>query len=209
MKLTTAVFGLVLCLLQTRCKGQTITITEHVSACSASYSATFQQTTTLLSTATVSPVAFTDSSADNGMPFVVRLSSSDATGTSSWLLPNGSATTNVSMAGQFELVNGQLMTLDGAYFSTSPDMPDQLFAASSIPSSISTTFSLTNGIVAWSNPAFLGGQAQFYSTFAGPNSYSQLRVRLTGQSVSSVDGTPTTLYVEPGQFLLHSASEHS
>jgi len=199
MRLRTAVFGLAISMLQHNVHGQTITITEHNSACSASYTTSHRPTTTVISTATVNPIVFNDQTANSGTSFVLRLSSTSSSGTPMWLTPDGNVTLDGSFAGQFDIVNGQLMTTDGRYYSASSNTQDQAFAASKTLSLISTTFSITNDMLVWSNPAFTNDVAAFYSTTAGSANNAQVRVRLTGQMQSS-NGSPVNLYAAPGQW---------
>lgn len=84
---------------------------------------------------------------------------------------NGTMTTNCSDAPTYSLQNGALSALsDGVQYiySTSPGVPYQPFSPSTIPGSITTTFSFgSNGVLFWQNDTFFNGQASFCSLSNG------------------------------------------
>ncbi|KAF4556251.1 Hypothetical protein D9617_1g081270 [Elsinoe fawcettii] len=145
---------------------QTITVTTRVCSTSPTLS---QRTTTVQSIIPVYPVEWNDQIINGGAPFVIRIELRDASGyvqnpyaDPSWLLPNGNTTTRPGLAGQYQLRNGQLISLDGQYASAEVGQSVEPFAVSSIISAISRTFIVQNGTLSWRNGNFTDGVAQFY-----------------------------------------------
>lgn len=76
----------------------------------------------------------------------------------------------------FSLNNLGQLEVDGSVISVNPGTPFIPLRPISPAGSITVTFSLINGVLAWSNPAFFGGQAGFcqdttgqvFATFSNP-----------------------------------------
>ncbi|EMC92444.1 hypothetical protein BAUCODRAFT_27724 [Baudoinia panamericana UAMH 10762] len=84
---------------------------------------------------------------------------------------NGTVTNDCTLVPVYTVTNGMLAATDQGVtytYSTSPGTPYELFAPSTIPGSITTTFSLgPNSVLNWQNDAFWNGQAQFCSVWNG------------------------------------------
>jgi hypothetical protein len=88
-----------------------------------------------------------------------------------WLTNTGLLSPDRSLAAVFKLTDGQLLA-DGLIESTSPNVPNQVFAGSPPGSegSISTQFTVNQGVVGWIYPTFEGGAATFYQGIAPQDS---------------------------------------
>ncbi|KAF6833444.1 hypothetical protein CMUS01_06559 [Colletotrichum musicola] len=90
--------------------------------------------------------------------------------------PGSAITGNCVEATTFSLNNLGQLEVDGSVISVNPGTPFIPLRPISPAGSITVTFSLTNGVLTWSNPAFFGGQAGFcqdttgqvYATFFDP-----------------------------------------
>ncbi|KAF6835228.1 hypothetical protein CPLU01_04488 [Colletotrichum plurivorum] len=90
--------------------------------------------------------------------------------------PGSAITGNCVEATTFSLNNLGQLEVDGSVISVNPGTPFIPLRPISPAGSITVTFSLTNGVLTWSNPTFFGGQAGFcqdttgqvYATFFDP-----------------------------------------
>lgn len=185
---------------------QVITITTHISACATSYSSI--STTTVASTVTIQPTPWTDAMANGGTPFVTRLQQVDLSGSPSqptvpyWLMANGNTTTDTSSATIYRIVDGQMMTYNGSYISTSFGVVDQTFAISPGLGSIATRFSVNSHMLNWTNTQFSNGTAQFYKLPPGLLDNAQILAKFLGPMGLQRSWSPVTLYVDPGESLV-------
>lgn len=152
--------------------GQVVTVIEYASACSAIYTSG-SQSVTVVQTTTASPVPLSDQAANSGTPFVLAIQLGTLTkkrqaAQSTYLLANGSLTTDNTLAAQYKINDGQLSSEPEGYISTTPNTPSAIFAASPNIQSISLTFTVHNGVMVWSNGNFTGGVAQLYQEASGP-----------------------------------------
>ncbi|QIX00741.1 hypothetical protein AMS68_006258 [Peltaster fructicola] len=192
-----------LSLLATTARAQQIyTITEYPSTCSAIYTSGTQSVTVVQSTVTttVSPTPFGDAAANSGTPFVLQVGQAAVGNTrrqasTTWLMPNGNTTTDGTLAAQFYINNGQLRLVTGGYYSTSPGVTSQPFAASTKLSSINSTFTVFTGQLHWDNQAFTAdGGALFYETPAGAVTNAQVIVSfLSDGSTTPASWSPVRL----------------
>ena len=201
----TWLWNLSVSLLFTSGYAQTITITEHVSACSATYTS-HKPTTTVQSTVMVMPSAMSDAAINNGLPFVINLQQEDTSGWPMrapaipyWLMENGNTTTNASMAAQYYLNNGQLMTVSGKYASTDVGVTSQAFRVSNQVLPINTTFSCTDGMLNWTNAEFSNGTAQFYKLPPGLLDNALILAKFLGPMQPERSWSPIVLRPEPGE----------
>lgn len=85
--------------------------------------------------------------------------------------PNGGSSASGRAFSRFVLRNGKLLS-GSLFYSTSRSMSRQIlnepFAASPNHEDIDTTFSVVDGFLIWSNPAFDGGVARFCLPQSGP-----------------------------------------
>ncbi len=146
-----------------------ITITEHVSACSAVYTSASRSVTVVRSTVTVSPVAWTENNANSGTPFVLEVQDLSPVPKKKrkvepkfWVMANGDATTDGSKAAHYVIKDGKLTTVHGGWISAFPGIKIQLFAMSNHVEPIQKSFVVKNYILNWKNIEFSGGEARFY-----------------------------------------------
>jgi hypothetical protein len=180
--------------------GQLITITRTHSICAASSSVLsssspsppplsssviMSSTSSIVSMATTSPGSV-DQQIDAGASFTIQIlpvtlpKGRRDPRTEYWLTDTGLLSPDQSLAAIFTLKSGQLLA-DGLIESTSPNIPNQVFAASPRGSegSISTQFTVNQGVVTWIFPTFDGGAATFYQGIAPQDSPSK---RQNGQT---------------------------
>ncbi|KAG9830402.1 carbohydrate-binding module family 43 protein, partial [Aureobasidium melanogenum] len=136
-------------------------------ACSATYTSG-TSTTVIQSTVTVQPTPWTDTAANDGAPFVIRLQQVDVSGYPDqdtapyWLTVNGNTTTNSSVAAVYTINEGRLAILNGSHVATNFNVVDQAFGVTDYDLPINTTFSVNDRMLNWTNPFFTNGTAQFY-----------------------------------------------
>jgi hypothetical protein len=189
------------------CSAQTITLTTHVSACSATYTSG-TSTTVIQSIVTVQPTPWTDAAANAGAPFVVRLQQVDTSGYPDqdtapyWLTSNGNTTINSSLAAVYTINAGRLSTLNGSHIATNVNVVDQAFGVTDYSLPINTTFSVNNMMLNWTNPQFSNGTAQFYKLPPGLLENALILVKYLGPMEAERSWSPVILYVEPGQLIL-------
>ncbi|KAJ9628884.1 hypothetical protein H2203_002789 [Taxawa tesnikishii (nom. ined.)] len=170
--------------------------------------ATYPSTTVVPSTVLVSPTPWTDQAANSGTPFVLRIQQVDSSGWTkrqaepSWLMYNGNTTTNGSVAEQYHINNGQLLTSNGSYVSTDFQVLNQALAASDYIEPINTTFSVADGMLNWTNPTFSNGTAQFYKLPPGLLDNALILVKFLGPMQPARSWSPIVLYADPGKSLL-------
>ncbi|KAI5198570.1 hypothetical protein E4T39_06658 [Aureobasidium subglaciale] len=184
------------------CSAQTITLTTHVSACSATYTSG-TSTTVIQSTVTVEPTPWTDVAANGGAPFVIRLQQVDVSGYPDqdtapyWLTANGNTTTNSSLAVVYTINAGRLNTQNGSHIATNFNVVDQAFGITDYNLPINTTFSVRNRILNWTNPLFTNGTAQFYKLPPGLLDNALILAKFLGPMEAQRSWSPVILYVEP------------
>ncbi|KAI5235488.1 hypothetical protein E4T43_09234 [Aureobasidium subglaciale] len=184
------------------CSAQTITLTTHVSACSATYTSG-TSTTVIQSTVTVEPTPWTDVAANGGAPFVIRLQQVDVSGYPDqdtapyWLTANGNTTTNSSLAVVYTINAGRLTTLNGSHIATNFNVVDQAFGITDYNLPINTTFSVRNRMLSWTNPLFTNGTAQFYKLPPGLLDNALILAKFLGPMEAQRSWSPVILYVEP------------
>ena len=184
------------------CNAETITLTTHVSACSATYTSG-TSTTVIESTVTVQPTPWTDVAANGGAPFVIRLEQVDASGYPEqdpapyWLTYNGNTTTNSSLAAVYFITEGRLSTQNGSHVATNINVVDQAFGITDYPLPINTTFSVRNRMLNWTNPLFTNGTAQFYKLPPGLLDNALILAKFLGPMEAQRSWSPVILYVEP------------
>lgn len=184
------------------CSAQTITLTTHVSACSATYTSG-TSTTVIQSTVTVQPTPWTDAAANGGAPFVIRLQQVDVSGYPDqdtapyWLTANGNTTTNSSLAAVYTINEGRLATLNGSHVATNFNVVDQAFSTTDYDLPINTTFSVNNRMLNWTNPLFSNGTAQFYKLPPGLLENALILAKFLGPMEAQRSWSPVILYVEP------------
>ncbi|KAI5248420.1 hypothetical protein E4T42_05659 [Aureobasidium subglaciale] len=184
------------------CSAQTITLTTHVSACSATYTSG-TSTTVIQSTVTVEPTPWTDVAANGGAPFVIRLQQVDVSGYPDqdtapyWLTANGNTTTNSSLAVVYTINAGRLTTLNGSHIATNFNVVDQAFGITDYNLPINTTFSVRNRMLNWTNPLFTNGTAQFYKLPPGLLDNALILAKFLGPMEAQRSWSPVILYVEP------------
>ncbi|KAK5013452.1 hypothetical protein LTR39_003641, partial [Cryomyces antarcticus] len=157
------------------------------------------------STVIVSPTPWTDSAANGGQPFLLEISQVDPSGwyhrrqvqTQSWLMPNGNTTTNCSKAAQYQIVNGQLSTLDGLYASTNYGIRNQAFAVSQDVGPISTSFFVNGTMLGWNNSNFSNGTAQFYKLPPGLLENALILAKFIGPMTPRRGWSPIYIYANP------------
>jgi hypothetical protein len=184
------------------CSAQTITLTTHVSACSATYTSG-TSTTVIQSTVTVQPTPWTDAAANGGAPFVIRLQQVDVSGYPDqdtapyWLTANGNTTTNSSLAAVYTINEGRLATLNGSHVATNFNVVDQAFGVTDYDLPINTTFSVNNRMLNWTNALFTNGTAQFYKLPPGLLDNALILAKFLGPMEAQRSWSPVILYVEP------------
>ncbi|KAI5212952.1 hypothetical protein AUEXF2481DRAFT_6754 [Aureobasidium subglaciale EXF-2481] len=184
------------------CSAQTITLTTHVSACSATYTSG-TSTTVIQSTVTVEPTPWTDVAANGGAPFVIRLQQVDVSGYPDqdtapyWLTANGNTTTNSSLAIVYTINAGRLTTLNGSHIATNFNVVDQAFGITDYNLPINTTFSVRNRMLNWTNPLFTNGTAQFYKLPPGLLDNALILAKFLGPMEAKRSWSPVVLHVEP------------
>jgi hypothetical protein len=184
------------------CSAQTITLTTHVSACSATYTSG-TSTTVIQSTVTVQPTPWTDAAANGGAPFVVRLQQVDVSGYPDqdtapyWLTANGNTTTNSPLAAVYTINEGRLATLNGSHVATNFNVVDQAFGVTDYDLPINTTFSVNNRMLNWTNALFTNGTAQFYKLPPGLLDNALILAKFLGPMEAQRSWSPVILYVEP------------
>ncbi|THW37138.1 hypothetical protein D6D21_08400 [Aureobasidium pullulans] len=184
------------------CSAETITLTTHVSACSATYTSG-TSTTVIESTVTVQPTPWTDVAANGGAPFVIRLEQVDASGYPDqdpapyWLTYNGNTTTNSSLAAVYFITEGRLSTQNGSHVATNINVVDQAFGITDYPLPINTTFSVRNRMLNWTYPLFTNGTAQFYKLPPGLLDNALILAKFLGPMEAQRSWSPVILYVEP------------
>lgn len=181
---------------------QIITVTTHISACSATYP--LASTTTVPTTVTLQPTPWTDAMANSGTPFIIRVEQTDSSGypdestTPYWLMENGNTTTNASIATVYRISSGELTTYNGSYISTDYGVLNEPFAVSQSLEPISTTFSVSNYTLYWNNTEFSNGTAQFYKLPAGLLDNAQILAKFIGSMEPARSWSPVVLLVDPG-----------
>ncbi|KAG9576380.1 hypothetical protein KCU86_g14421, partial [Aureobasidium melanogenum] len=184
------------------CNAQTITLTTHVSACSATYTSG-TSTTVIQSIVTVQPTPWTDAAANGGAPFVIRLQQVDVSGyldqdtASYWLTANGNTTTNSSVAAVYTINEGRLAILNGSHVATNFNVVDQAFGVTDYDLPINTTFSVNDRMLNWTNPLFTNGTAQFYKLPPGLLDNALILAKFLGPMEAQRSWSPVILYVEP------------
>ena len=194
-----------------RANAQVITITEHLSACSAVYTSGSRSVTVVQSTVTVSPVPWTDKDANTGTPFVLEVEQVTAgrtgkrqAGSAVWVMPNGFTSTVGSDAAQFVIKDGQLSTINGGFVSTNDGIPHVRFAVSPDPQDTSKTFVVEGGMLHWNNADFSGGVAQLYQTPAGQIDNAEIIARFAG--AVNPDWAPVVVAARPVSEAIHESS---
>ncbi|KAI5277000.1 hypothetical protein E4T47_00019 [Aureobasidium subglaciale] len=191
-----------LALFSQACSAQTITLTTHVSACSATYTSG-TSTTVIQSTVTIGPTPWTDVAANGGAPFVIRLQQVDVSGYPDqdtapyWLTANGNTTTNSSLAVVYTINAGRLTTLNGSHIATNFNVVDQAFGITDYNLPINTTFSVRNRMLSWTNPLFTNGTAQFYKLPPGLLDNALILAKFLGPMEAQRSWSLVILYVEP------------
>ncbi|KAK6005862.1 hypothetical protein QM012_007504 [Aureobasidium pullulans] len=184
------------------CNAQTITLTTHVSACSATYTSG-TSTTVIQSTVTVQPTPWTDAAANGGAPFVIRLQQvgvsgyPDADTAPYWLTANGNTTTNTSAAAVYTINEGRLAILNGSHVATNFNVVDQAFGVTDYDLPINTTFSVNDRMLNWTNSLFTNGTAQFYQLPPGLLDNALILAKFLGPMEPQRSWSPVILYVEP------------
>lgn len=189
------------------CGAQTITLTTHVSACSATYTSG-TSTTVIQSTVTVQPTPWTDTVANSGAPFVIRLEQTDISGYPDqdgaapyWLTANGNTTTNSSLAAVYFINEGRMSLLNGSHIAANFNVVDQAFGVTNYPMPINTTFSVRNRMLNWTNPLFSNGTAQFYKLPPGLLDNALILAKFLGPMEAQRSWSPVVLWVEPSRIL--------
>lgn len=185
---------------------QVITVTTHVSACSAIYPS--RSTVVVASTMTVTPEAWTDAMPNSGDPFVIRLQQVDTSGypdqTSApyWLRSNGNTTVDASLATIYRIVSGRLFVAadGGSYISTDYGVIGQTFAVASRLGAIWSDFSVNKHMLNWTNTNFSNGTAQFYKLPPNLLENAQILVKFIGPMEAQRSWSPVILYVDPRKF---------
>ncbi|KAK3677400.1 hypothetical protein LTR78_002938 [Recurvomyces mirabilis] len=95
-------------------------------------------------------------------------------------MANGNTTTDIQEAVRYEVQNGQLTSTTGGYVSTAPGIESLPFALTSAPEVISINFTVTNGVLVWSNAVFTDGKATLYKTPTDLVDNAQIIARLSG-----------------------------
>lgn len=197
----------VFCFVLQLSSAQTITLTTHVSACSATYTSG-TSTIVIGPTVTVQPTPWTDVAANAGAPFVIRLEQVDVSeypdqqsADPYWLTFNGNTTTNSSLAAVYYIHDGgQLSTLNGSHVATNFNVVDQAFGVTDYAMPINTTFSVRNRMLNWANPLFSNGTAQFYKLPPGLLDNALILAKFLGPMEAQRSWSPVILWVEPGQY---------
>ncbi|KAK6396443.1 hypothetical protein LTR65_009527 [Meristemomyces frigidus] len=135
---------------------------------------TFRYTDPQTVSATEPGVSRTSSSTPTTPTFALNAGSSNQDGRmihgkrqsgSTYISANGTVTNDCTTAPVYAINNGGLTaTVNGTVYtySTSPGLPYAMFAPSTIPGSITTTFTLTgSGGLSWIDAAFYNGEASF------------------------------------------------
>lgn len=176
---------------------QVVTITEHASVCSAVYTTGSRSVTVVQSTVMVEPLPWTDPAANSGTPFVLQVQGdAQQAQVQAWLTANGNTTTDSTQATQYKITDGELSTVGGATFSTSPNTAYQPLAVMSLLGSITTTFIVKGGVMEWTNTDFEDGTASFYKSPASLANNAQVIARFSGAVDPS--WSPVVLKAMPG-----------
>ena len=164
-----------------------------------------QQTTTTLSTVSVSPTPNTDYELNNGEPFVLNISPQPASGSTkrqqsstSWIMENGNTTTDPTLAAHYQILNGVLYGPNGT-MSTDAGVLTMPFTISPKPGAINTTFFVSNGGLNWTNPEFTENVAQFYRTPVGLLQNALILVKLIGPMNPERGWSPISLAAQSGK----------
>ncbi|KAH0351766.1 hypothetical protein KCU83_g4095, partial [Aureobasidium melanogenum] len=155
------------------------------------------------STVTVQPTPWTDTAANDGAPFVIRLQQVDVSGYPDqdtapyWLTANGNTTTNSSVAAVYTINEGRLAILNGSHVATNFNVVDQAFGVTDYDLPINTTFSVNHRMLNWTNPFFTNGTAQFYKLPPGLLDNALILAKFLGPMEAERSWSPVILYVEP------------
>ncbi|KAG9963800.1 hypothetical protein KCU61_g3343, partial [Aureobasidium melanogenum] len=155
------------------------------------------------STVTVQPTPWTDTAANGGAPFVIRLQQVDVSGYPDqdtapyWLTANGNTTTNSSVAAVYTINEGRLAILNGSHVATNFNVVDQAFGVTDYDLPINTTFSVNDRMLNWTNPFFTNGTAQFYKLPPGLLDNALILAKFLGPMEAERSWSPVILYVEP------------
>ncbi|KAG9656030.1 hypothetical protein KCU64_g6147, partial [Aureobasidium melanogenum] len=155
------------------------------------------------STVTVQPTPWTDTAANDGAPFVIRLQQVDVSGYPDqdtapyWLTANGNTTTNSSVAAVYTINEGRLAILNGSHVATNFNVVDQAFGVTDYDLPINTTFSVNDRMLNWTNPFFTNGTAQFYKLPPGLLDNALILAKFLGPMEAERSWSPVILYVEP------------
>ncbi|KAI9684066.1 MAG: hypothetical protein M1822_005894 [Bathelium mastoideum] len=185
-----------------------ITVWVPRSACPASSSTpslpqnSTPETTTILSTALVSPTPDADYALNNGEKFVLNVAPQTPSGSrkrqqpsTSWIMPNGNTTTDPSLAAHFQIVDGVLYGPNGT-MSTDAGVATMPFVVPSKQGAINTTFAAVNGSLNWTNPEFTENVAQFYQTPVGLLKNALILVKFIGPMNPERGWSPISLVAQ-------------
>jgi hypothetical protein len=191
--------------LSRRASSSLITITEHVSACSAVYTRGSSSITVVQSTVTLEPTQWTDADANSGTPFVLQVSTSSVTRKrqppgSAWLTSEGRTTLDGSKATHYQIINGQLRSIEGDYISVYNGVANAPFELYDEVLPISTAFAVTQGVLGWENAEFQNGTANFYETPANVVDGAYVYAMFRDPHQLGSDWAPLTLMALPGMF---------
>lgn len=179
-----------------------ITITQYPTSCKAIYTSGSRSVTIIQSTTVVTPEPWTDSDANGGEPFVLEVQSSGgpqrrAADDTMLVRPDGTLTTYMDAAAQYMIdEDGKLTSVDGGYISAEDTARHQIFALSPTLGSISTEFTVKDGVLTWTNSDFSNGAAQFYEIgVEGSENANRVLVRFSDRINS--DWKPILLLARP------------
>ena len=164
-----------------------------------------QGTTTVPSTAVVSPTPDADYKFNNGEPFVMAIAVQAASGPrkrqqpqQSWIMENGNTTTDPLIAAQFQILDGMLHNTNGT-MSTDTGVKTMPFTMPSTSGAINTTFAVEDGGLTWTNPEFTENVAQFYRTPVGLLKNALVLVKFIGPMTPERGWSPISLVAQSGR----------
>ena len=115
----------------------------------------------------------------------------------SWLMTNGNATVNCSLAARYALDDGRLR-VNGRLMSTNDGVLSMPFSPAETVGGITSNFTIQDGVIRWHHPSFTEGIVQFYKVPPGLLENALILAKFVGPMERQRGWSPIILFAQPG-----------